>query len=165
MFVSASVVSGLFFFFFSAAIVGTSEGAECVKGIASPAGANTSEWPELYRLNTSNPEDPTALNMDESAGLVDPTVLMAAGVQFHFLDPTGYDYPNGTKAIPWAPPANGTNDMNLQEIRDANDYKYADIVVVTGYHPKFYEEHIHAGGDEVRYIIDGSGYFGEFMIK
>ena len=29
----------------------------------------------------------------------------------------------------------------------------------------FYEEHIHAGGDEVRYVLDGSGYFGKRTVQ
>ena len=137
------------------------EGTECVKGVAVPEDGDYSDWPKLFRLTTPNPADPTLSNMDEATGLVDPSVLLAAGVGYSFLDPTGFAYPNKTKEIPWSPPVNGTNnDPALQEIRDEFDYQYADIVVVTAYNEGFYEEHIHAGGDEVRYIIDGSGYFG-----
>mmetsp|Transcript_26020 Transcript_26020/g.38540 ORF Transcript_26020/g.38540 Transcript_26020/m.38540 type:complete len:281 (-) Transcript_26020:67-909(-) len=132
---------------------------ECVKGAIVPEGQDYSDWPELFRLTTPNPEDPTMANMDETAGFVDPSVLLAAGVGFTLLDPTGFTYPDKVKEIPWSPPVNGTNDATLQELRDENDYQYADIVVVTAYNAGYYEEHIHAGGDEVRYVIDGSGYF------
>jgi len=132
----------------------------CVRGLTPPTEIPyASNWPDLFRLTTPNPEDPTAANMDESAGPVDPAVLLAAGVNYRFLDPSGYDYPNRTFEIPWIPLANGTNDVTLQQVRDENDYQYADIIVVSAYAAKFYEEHLHAGGDEVRYIIDGSGYF------
>jgi len=90
---------------------------------------------------------------------VDPAILSAAGVTYLYLDPTEYDYPNRTKEIPWSPPVDGNNDMTLQQLRDEYDYQYADIVVVEAFSPKFYGEHIHDGGDEVRYILDGSGYF------
>ena len=131
---------------------------ECVKGIDVPTDADVSDWPDLWRLQTPNPSDPTAAN---AAGRVDPKVLLAAGVKVRFVDPSGYDYPNRTKEIPWSPPVGGNNDASLQAIRNEGDYQYADIVVVTSFVSKFYEEHIHAAGDEVRYIIDGSGYFGE----
>ena len=124
-----------------------------------PKQLDLSHWPELWRLETANPTDPTAPN---AAGRVDPKVLFAAGVRVRSLDPSGYDYPNRTKKIPWSPPVGGNNDARLQAIRDQEDYQYADIVVVMSFVAKFYEEHIHAAGDEVRYIIDGSGYFGEW---
>mmetsp|Transcript_34435 Transcript_34435/g.63298 ORF Transcript_34435/g.63298 Transcript_34435/m.63298 type:complete len:286 (+) Transcript_34435:44-901(+) len=144
----------------SSSVAAVSSNITCVKGIEPPTEIPySSNWPDLFRLTTPNPEDPTAANMDESAGLVDPAVLLAAGVNYRFLDPIGYDYPNRTMEIPWIPLANGTNDATLQQVRDENDYQYADIVIVSAYAAKFYDEHIHAGGDEVRYIIDGSGYF------
>ena len=72
---------------------------ECAKGIAVPTNADLSHWPDLWRLQTPNPSDPTAAN---AAGPVDPEVLFAAGVKVSFLDPSGYDYPNRTKEIPWS---------------------------------------------------------------
>jgi len=131
---------------------------ECTKGISVPAG-DYPEWPDLFRLMTLDPEDPTLSNIDDIDGPVDPTTLLAAGVKYRYLDPSGFDYPNRTKEIPWSPPTNGTNDPELQKIRNESDYQYADIVVVNVFNEKFYEEHIHAGGDEVRYVLDGSGYF------
>lgn len=131
---------------------------ECTKGVAVPEGGDYSDWPELFRLTSEYPEDPTVSNRDETVDPVDPAVLLTAGVGYHFLDPSGFTYPNRTKEIPWSPPLNGTNDPKLQELRNESDYQYADIVVVTSYDENFYEEHLHAG-DEVRYVIDGSGYF------
>ena len=139
---------------------------DCTKGIAVPEGGDYSDWPELFRLTSEYPDDPTLSNRDDAAGPVDPTVALAAGVGYRRFDPAGFAYPNRTAEIPLSPPANGTNDAALQTFRDEYDYQYADIVVVTAltyhaYAAKFYEEHLHAGGDEVRYVIDGSGYFGE----
>jgi len=133
--------------------------AGCSKGIDIPTGVDYSDWPDLFRLTAPYPEDPTASNRDEDAGPVDPSVLFSAGVVYKHFDPAGYDYPNRTKEIPWFPPANGTNDADLQLFREDQDYQYADIVVLTSYMSKFYVEHLHAGGDEVRYVVDGSGYF------
>jgi len=132
---------------------------ECTKGIAIPTGGNYSDWPDLFRLTDPYPADPTASNRDEDAGPVDPSVLLSAGVFYKHFDPAGFDYPNRTKQIPWSPPVNGTNDEDLQVFREKWDYQYADIVVVSGYAEKFYIEHLHAAGDEVRYVIDGTGYF------
>jgi len=143
---------------FAASTTASAE-SECTNGIAVPEGGDYSKWPELFRLTSEYPEDPTLPNKDEAAGPVDPTVLLAAGIGYYFLDPEGYDYPDQVKEIPWSPPVNGTNDLFLEELREEEDYQYADIVVVTSYAEKFYVEHIHAGGDEIRYVIDGTGYF------
>ena len=127
---------------------------DCVPGIAiDPASlGHLTGWPKVFRLTSPNPSDPTLPNAavvdTDDEGLLDdddalgPEILIQAGVEYRYLDPTGYTYPNATKAIPWSPPANGTNDPALQQLRKANDYQYADIVVVTGYMDKFYEEHI-----------------------
>jgi len=128
----------------------------CTKGITVPEGGDDySEWPELWRLTEEFPEDPTLPHRGDDVG---PEVLLRAGVGWSFLDPEGWDYPEGME-IPWEPPVNGTNDPTLQELREEGDFQYADIVNVTAYNEGFYEEHVHPGGDEVRYVIDGSGYF------
>jgi len=132
--------------------------SDCVKGI-DVANGDYSSWPDLFRLTSDCPEDPTLSNRDAAADPVDPSVLLAAGIGYKYLDPAGFTYPNRTKQVPWTPPSNGTNDPFLQEFRDDNDFQYADIVVVSAFNEGFYEEHIHPGGDEVRYIIDGKGYF------
>lgn len=58
------------------------------------------------------------------------------------------------------------NDGKLAAIRKARNYSYEDMVNVSpetlpGYEEKikmFYQEHIHTD-EEIRYILDGSGYF------
>jgi len=132
---------------------------ECSKGIDIAPGDDYSGWPDLFRLTDPYPTAPTASNRDEDAAPVDPSVLLSAGVFYKHFDPAGFDYPNRTKQIPWSPPVNGTNDEDLQVFREQKDYQYADIVVVRDYAEKYFTEHIHAAGDEVRYVIDGTGYF------
>ena len=76
--------------FLSALLMANADtGTECVKGATVPESGDYSDWPKLFRLTTPNPEDPTLSNMDESSGLIDPSVLLAAGVGFSLLDPTG----------------------------------------------------------------------------
>lgn len=56
-------------------------------------------------------------------------------------------------------------DPKLKAIRKVRGYDYDDTVIVDpnldGYEEKikkFYEEHIHSD-EEIRYVLDGSGYF------
>ncbi|NXJ03820.1 acireductone dioxygenase [Cyrtonyx montezumae] len=61
---------------------------------------------------------------------------------------------------------NYETDPRLKEIREAENYSWMDIVTIhkdklPNYDEKiktFYEEHLHLD-DEIRYILDGSGYF------
>ncbi|XP_068644168.1 acireductone dioxygenase 1 [Aristolochia californica] len=63
-------------------------------------------------------------------------------------------------------PKNYENDEELQKIRDAKGYNYMDLLdlcpgKVENYEEKlknFFTEHIHAD-DEIRYCLEGSGYF------
>mmetsp|Transcript_4055 Transcript_4055/g.4604 ORF Transcript_4055/g.4604 Transcript_4055/m.4604 type:complete len:344 (+) Transcript_4055:134-1165(+) len=143
----------------SADVMETASSSDCDQGMDLPADFDGSAWPKMYRLNTPNPDDPMAANSYYKQDvLVDPSVLAKAGVTYRFLDPAGYDYPNKTAAIPWFPFSNGTNDEELQELRDEEDYQYADIVAVTSFIPSYWEEHFHEA-DTMRYILDGSGYF------
>ncbi|XP_075856638.1 acireductone dioxygenase isoform X1 [Microcebus murinus] len=58
------------------------------------------------------------------------------------------------------------NDPELEKIRRERNYSWMDIITITrdklpNYEEKikmFYEEHLHLD-DEIRYILDGSGYF------
>ncbi|KAM4771986.1 acireductone dioxygenase [Rhinophrynus dorsalis] len=58
------------------------------------------------------------------------------------------------------------NDPELAKIRKENNYSYTDIITIhkdtlPNYEEKikvFYEEHLHLD-DEIRYILEGSGYF------
>lgn len=64
-------------------------------------------------------------------------------------------------------PQKGESDPELQRIRDEQGYTYADVVTVSpdklpNYEEKlkaFFEEHLHAD-KEIRYCLEGSGYFG-----
>jgi len=128
---------------------------ECALGIQLPDDFDGSNWPPLYRLSSPDPTEPMLLNED---GVVDPSVLAMAGITYKFIDPTGYDYPNATSEIPWFPPTDGNNDIELLEMRDDQDYQYADIIAVTAFIPRFWDEHYH-DASTIRYILDGSGYF------
>ncbi|EIE26677.1 aci-reductone dioxygenase [Coccomyxa subellipsoidea C-169] len=60
----------------------------------------------------------------------------------------------------------GEEDPKLQAIRDARGYSYKDVITVSpdklpNYEAKiksFFEEHIHSD-EEIRFVLDGSGYF------
>ncbi|CAJ1406306.1 unnamed protein product [Effrenium voratum] len=106
-------------------------------------------------------KDQTAENRMDPNQPVSPDELRDLGVlQWHIL-PKG-EYP--AKAVPWEP--KGMQDPDLAAIRDARGYNYADIITCSeeclpDYHNKlkaFFEEHIHSD-EEVRYILNGSGYF------
>jgi len=134
--------------------------AACVKGTPPPSGQGIlpfSAWPTIYRLTSPNPEDPMKENFDQSI-TVDPQVLAEAGVRYEYINPTGFDYPNATAQKPWSPPEGGNNDAFVQQRRDANDYQYAEIIVVKSFYPPFWDEHLHEA-TTIRYMIDGSGFF------
>ena len=138
-------------------VLGAQE-AVCTNGVPLPADFDGTDWPKLYRLSSSDAdmEEPMLPNEGEE---VDPSVLAMAGITYQYMDPTGFDYPNATAEVPWEPLTDGgNNDMALQEIRDTEDYQYADIIVVDDFIPTFWDEHSHDDAT-VRYILDGSGYF------
>ena len=83
-------------------------------------------------------------------------------ISYWKLDASAYEYPK--ISVPWDP--KDAVDPNLKKIRDDRGYSYADIITV---HPDtlpeyetkvkaFFEEHIH-DAEEIRFILDGSGYF------
>lgn len=62
---------------------------------------------------------------------------------------------------------NGKDDPQLNEIKNKYNYNYSDVVTIskeelkdkyTTLTNKFFEEHFHED-DELRYVLDGSGYF------
>lgn len=75
--------------------------------------------------------------------------LQQLGVQSYKLDADNYE-----------------TDPELAKIRKENNYSWMDIITIhkdtlPNYEQKlkmFYEEHLHLD-DEIRYILDGSGYF------
>ncbi|KAG8445595.1 hypothetical protein GDO86_010392 [Hymenochirus boettgeri] len=89
---------------------------------------------------------PHHLQPDQPVSLVQ---LKALGVQYYTLDADKYE-----------------TDPELAKIRKENNYTFMDIITIRkdtlpNYEEKlkiFYEEHLHLD-DEIRYILDGSGYF------
>jgi len=79
-----------------------------------------------------------------------PAELQSLGVLYWKMDPSIYE----------------AGDPKLEAIKKARGYSYEDTVNVSpetmpGYEEKikaFYEEHIHTD-EEIRYVLDGSGYF------
>lgn len=123
-----------------------------------------SEWPEAwYMLDDGEYEDQKAENRLKD-GNKPCTVeeLKKLGIAYWKMDADSFEYP--VKAIPWDP--KDATDPKLKAIRDERGYSYADIISVKpdllpGYDEKikaFFEEHIH-DAEEIRYILDGSGYF------
>jgi len=123
-----------------------------------------SEWPEAwYMLNDGEYEDQKAENrMKDGNKPCSVEELKKLGIAYWKMDAENYTYP--AKAIPWDP--KDATDPKLKAIRDGRGYSYADIISVRpdllpGYDVKikaFFEEHIH-DAEEIRYILDGSGYF------
>ena len=78
-----------------------------------------------------------------------PEKLQSLGVLYWKMDPSAYP-----------------EDPKLKAIRKVRGYSYEDTINVSpetlpGYDEKikaFYEEHIHTD-EEIRYVLDGSGYF------
>jgi len=96
-------------------------------------------------------------NQIDPSDMVGAEVLAAAGVQYMYLDPSNYDYPE--RQVPWEP--NTTNndlDPLLADLRDERGFSYADIITVKARVDSFWIEHFHEF-NTVRYIVNGTGYF------
>uniref|UniRef100_A0A663MVZ4 Acireductone dioxygenase n=2 Tax=Athene cunicularia TaxID=194338 RepID=A0A663MVZ4_ATHCN len=85
----------------------------------------------------------------------------------HGLSPTGgVSMRPNAGGCPWLDADNYETDPCLKEIRRAENYSWMDIITIhkdrlPNYEEKiktFYEEHLHLD-DEIRYVLDGSGYF------
>ena len=123
--------------------------------------ADDKDWPEAW-IMPSQVDDQTKENR------LDPTVpasvqdLKDLGILYWKLDADAYQYP--VKAVPWDP--QDAVDPQLKQLRDDRGYSYADIITITREHlpdfdtkiKAFFEEHIH-DAEEIRYILDGSGFF------
>ncbi|KAL4694246.1 hypothetical protein H8959_013511 [Pygathrix nigripes] len=93
-----------------------------------------------------DPQQPHRPDPDRPVGLEQ---LRRLGVLYWKLDADKYE-----------------NDPELEKIRRERNYSWMDIITICkdklpNYEEKikmFYEEHLHLD-DEIRYILDGSGYF------
>jgi 1,2-dihydroxy-3-keto-5-methylthiopentene dioxygenase len=127
---------------------------------------NTTHILFIYIFPHSQPEDPKTANieawyMDDSPDdqrlphrqypnlPCSAETLQSLGIKYWSMNPSLYP-----------------NDPKLQAIRKARGYSYEDCITVSpatlpNYQDKiksFYEEHIHTD-EEVRYILEGAGYF------
>lgn len=124
--------------------------------------APPSEWPEAWYMNEGeciNQKKPNRCEPNKPATV---EALRKIGISFWKVPPDDYTYP--IKSVPWNP--KDATDPKLKKIRDDRGYSYADILTITPEHlsgfeekvKSFFEEHIH-DAEEIRYIINGSGYF------
>jgi len=137
------------------------EAPEPKKQKASMSEAPDNEWPDCW-LMADECENQKAENRREPNEAVSVETLKDLGIHYWKLDPEGYEYP--ALAVPWDP--KDATDPRLAQLRDDRGYSYADIITI---HPdklpdyekkvkSFFEEHIH-DAEEIRYIVDGSGFF------
>jgi 1,2-dihydroxy-3-keto-5-methylthiopentene dioxygenase len=120
------------------------------------------EWPEAWYIVEGEVEDQKKENRQDPNAKVPVEAMRKLGIKYWKMDAEKYEYP--VKAIPWDP--KDAADPRLKEIRDDRGYSYADIITIhpdhlPGFEDKvksFFEEHIH-DAEEIRYIIDGSGFF------
>ena len=120
------------------------------------------EWPEAWMMAEGETEDQKKENRQEPNVKVTAADMKALGVSYWKMDADAYDYP--LKAVPWDP--KDAMDPRLKALRDDRGYSYADIISIHPDHlPEyetkikfFFEEHIH-DAEEIRYILDGSGFF------
>uniref|UniRef100_A0A7S2IBX5 Acireductone dioxygenase n=1 Tax=Helicotheca tamesis TaxID=374047 RepID=A0A7S2IBX5_9STRA len=124
--------------------------------------APDNEWPDAWIMTDGECKDQKAENRKEPNEVVDAAALRKLGICYWKMDAGAYDYP--ALAVPWDP--KDAVDPRLKQLRDERGYSYADIITI---HPEklpeydkkvksFFEEHIH-DAEEIRYILDGSGFF------
>ena len=120
------------------------------------------EWPEAWYVVEGEIEDQKKENRQDPNAPVSVEALHAIGIKYWKMDANAYEYP--VKAVPWDP--KDAVDPRLKSLRDDRGYSYADIITIHPDHlpeyetkvKSFFEEHIH-DAEEIRYILDGSGYF------
>jgi len=123
--------------------------------------APDSAWPEAWVM-ADNVTEQCQDNKQEPNVAVDAEGLRKIGISYWQMDADSYEYP--IKAVPWDP--KDAMDHKLKALRDDRGYSYADIITIHPDHlpdfdkkiQSFFEEHIH-DAEEIRYILDGSGYF------
>jgi 1,2-dihydroxy-3-keto-5-methylthiopentene dioxygenase len=109
-------------------------------------------------------EDQKKENRQEPNKKVDAGTIRKLGIKYWKMDAEKYKDTYPLMAMPWDP--KDAVDPRLKEIRDDRGYSYADIITVHPDHlpgfedtvKSFFEEHIH-DAEEIRYILDGSGFF------
>jgi 1,2-dihydroxy-3-keto-5-methylthiopentene dioxygenase len=120
------------------------------------------EWPEAWYIVDGELEDQLKESRQDPNAPASVHVLRDLGISYWKMDAAAFEYP--VKAVPWDP--KDAQDPRLKAIRDDRGYSYADIITVHPDHlPEyekkikfFFEEHIH-DAEEIRYIVDGSGFF------
>jgi 1,2-dihydroxy-3-keto-5-methylthiopentene dioxygenase len=120
------------------------------------------EWPDSWMMVEGDLDDQKKENRQDPNLPVNAENLRKLGVQYWKMDAETYEYP--LKAVPWDP--KDAMDPKLKALRDDRGYSYADIISIHPDHlPEyetkvkyFFEEHIH-DADEIRYVLDGSGFF------
>lgn len=120
------------------------------------------QWPDAWMMVPEEIDDQKKENRQQPNVNVTAEDLKKLGIAFWKMDADAFDYP--VKSVPWDP--KDAMDPRLKAIRDDRGYSYADIISVhpdhlPGFDVKikaFFEEHIH-DAEEIRYILDGSGFF------
>lgn len=118
--------------------------------------------PSAWYMVEGEVEDQKKENRQEPNKPATVEALRKIGIQYWRMDAEKYSYP--IKAVPWDP--KDAVDPRLSALRDDRGYSYADIITIhpdhlPGFEEKvkaFFEEHIH-DAEEIRYILDGSGFF------
>ncbi|XP_008224244.1 PREDICTED: 1,2-dihydroxy-3-keto-5-methylthiopentene dioxygenase 1 isoform X1 [Prunus mume] len=106
------------------------------------------KWKQAWFMDESD-EDPRLPHHRKPEELVPLDHLAELGVLYWRLNPKDYE-----------------NDQQLRNIRETRGYNYMDLLDICpekleNYEEKlknFYTEHIHAD-EEIRYCLEGSGYF------
>jgi 1,2-dihydroxy-3-keto-5-methylthiopentene dioxygenase len=142
--------------------VATEEPPESKKAKMSVPESPDEEWPEAWYIAEGEVEDQKKENRQDPNVPAPVDAIRKLGIQYWKMDAENYTYP--VKSVPWDP--KDATDPRLKAIRDDRGYSYADIITVhpdhlPGFEDKvksFFEEHIH-DAEEIRYIVDGSGFF------
>eukprot|EP01064_Diplonema_japonicum_P032262 TRINITY_DN6010_c0_g2_i1.p1 TRINITY_DN6010_c0_g2~~TRINITY_DN6010_c0_g2_i1.p1 ORF type:complete len:226 (+),score=63.27 TRINITY_DN6010_c0_g2_i1:85-678(+) len=108
-------------------------------------------------------KDQKAENRMEPNEAVGLDTLKKLGVEYYSF-PVEVEYP--VAKVPWEPEEGAPKDEKLAAFRKEQGMNYADIITINKEKlpdfdnklKNFFTEHIH-DDDEVRYIIEGSGYF------
>jgi len=118
---------------------------------------NATLYPDLYKplmnYNTSSEEIPLTDMKRDPNEPVTAEALASAGVSFLYdLDPLEFNYP--AKEKPWTQ----FLDPKVAQIANASTFLFSDILTITQFYSKFWDEHFH-GGSSIRYILNGTGFF------